>query len=173
MGSEQSQYSSGVKAGNVSGSCNGLQSKWLRTAINGNLRPDYLHLSIPSGRDYLPLRLLLSSWDCNQRRWDHIKCDSPNHRLRPIFMRGEAYASLENALEVLLSRTSLDLGPRVSHHTSNHPIETQKLSPLLCPMRVYLTKTGDVRSRTGWLPFCARSVADNVIRERYIAVRGK
>src|SRR5262245_63696810 len=41
-----------------------------------------------------------------------------NHRLRPVFMRGEAYASLENALEVLLSRTSLDLGPRVSHHTS-------------------------------------------------------
>ena len=57
--------------------CNGLQWKWLRTAINGNLGPDYLHLSIPSGQDYLPLRLLLSSWDCNQRRWDHIKCDSP------------------------------------------------------------------------------------------------
>ena len=49
-------------------SCNGLQWKRLRTAINGNLGPDYLHLSIPSGRDYLPLRLLLSSWDCNQRR---------------------------------------------------------------------------------------------------------
>ena len=27
--------------------CNGLQWKWLRTAINGNLGPDYLHLSIP------------------------------------------------------------------------------------------------------------------------------
>src|SRR5215468_1120269 len=59
-----------------------------------------------------------------------------NHRLRPVLMRGEAYASLENALKVLLSRTSLDLGPRVSHHTSKHPIETQKLSPLLCSMRV-------------------------------------
>ena len=47
--------------------CNGLQWKWLRTAINRNLGPDYLHLSIPSGRDYLQLRLLLSSWDCNQR----------------------------------------------------------------------------------------------------------
>jgi hypothetical protein len=58
-------------------SCNGLQWKWLRTAINENLRPDYLHLSIPSGRDYLQLRLLLSSWDCNRRRWDHITCDSP------------------------------------------------------------------------------------------------
>src|SRR5215831_15901542 len=58
-------------------SCNGLQWKWLRTAINGNLGPDYLHLSIPSGQDYLPLRLLLSSWDCNQRPWDHITCDSP------------------------------------------------------------------------------------------------
>jgi transposase-like protein len=57
--------------------CNGLQWKWLRTAINENLGPDYLHLSIPSGRNYLQLRLLLSSWDCNRRRWDHIKCDSP------------------------------------------------------------------------------------------------
>jgi hypothetical protein len=56
-------------------SCNGLQWKWLRTAINGNLGPDYLHLSIPSERDYVPLRLLLFSWDCNQWRWDHIKCD--------------------------------------------------------------------------------------------------
>ena len=41
------------------------------------IEADYLHLSIPSGRDYLQLRLLLSSWDCNRRRWDHIKCDSP------------------------------------------------------------------------------------------------
>src|SRR5215471_8178720 len=61
----------------ASNRCNGLQWKWLRTAINRNLGPDYLHLSIPSGRDYLPLRLLLSSWDCNRRRWDHITCDSP------------------------------------------------------------------------------------------------
>jgi hypothetical protein len=45
-------------------SCNGLKWKWVGTAINGNLGPDYLQL-----------RLLLSSWDCNQRRWDHIKCD--------------------------------------------------------------------------------------------------
>jgi hypothetical protein len=130
-----------VAATVLEGRCNGLQWKCLRTAINENLGPDYLHLSIPSGRDYLQLRLLLSSWDCNQRRWDHITCDSPNHRLRPVFMRGEAYASLKNALEVLLSRTSLDLGPRVSHRTSKHPIETQKLSPLLCPMRVDLTRT--------------------------------
>ena len=56
-------------------------------------------------------------------------------------MRREAYASLQNALEVLLSRTSLDLGPSVSHHTLKHPIETQKLSPLLCSMRVDPTKT--------------------------------
>src|SRR2546428_12390176 len=35
--------------------CNGLQWKWLRTAINGNLGPDYLHLSIPSGRDSVQL----------------------------------------------------------------------------------------------------------------------
>jgi hypothetical protein len=59
----------------VAHNCNGLQWKWLRTAINGNLRPDYLHLSIPSGRDYLQLRLQSSASDCNQRRWDHIKCD--------------------------------------------------------------------------------------------------
>jgi hypothetical protein len=56
-------------------SCNGLQSKLAGTAISENLGPDYMHLSIPSGRDYLQLRLLLSSWDCNQRRWDHIRCD--------------------------------------------------------------------------------------------------
>ena len=37
--------------------CNGLQLKWVRTAINGNLGPDYLHLSIPSGQDSVPLRL--------------------------------------------------------------------------------------------------------------------
>ena len=43
-------------------------------------------------------------------------------------MRGEAQASLENALEVFLSRTFLDLGQRVSHHTSNYPIETGQLS---------------------------------------------
>jgi hypothetical protein len=56
-------------------SCNGLKLKWVRTAINGSLGPDYLHLSIPSGQDSVQLRLLLSSWECNQRRWDHIKCD--------------------------------------------------------------------------------------------------
>src|SRR5438128_11038945 len=59
----------------MNATCNGLQWKWLRTAINGNLGPDYMHLSIPSGRDYLQLRLLLSSCGCNQRRHDHIKCD--------------------------------------------------------------------------------------------------
>jgi len=57
-------------------------------------------------------------------------------------MRGEAHASLENTLEVFLSRTSLDPGPRVSHHTSNHPIETRQLSLLHWLMWVYLTKTG-------------------------------
>jgi hypothetical protein len=55
--------------------CNGLQWKWVRTAINGNLGPDYMHLSIPSRRDSVQLRLLLSSWDCNQGDQDHIKCD--------------------------------------------------------------------------------------------------
>src|SRR5262249_22808019 len=55
--------------------CNGVEWEWLRTAINGNLGPGYLHVSFPSGRSYLQLRLLISSWDCNRRRWDHIKCD--------------------------------------------------------------------------------------------------
>jgi hypothetical protein len=56
-------------------SCNGLQWKWVRTATNGNLGPDYMHLSIPSKRDSVQLRLLLSSWDCNQGDQDHIRCD--------------------------------------------------------------------------------------------------
>ena len=67
-------------------------------------------------------------------------------------MRGEAHASLENALEVLLSRTSLDLGPRVSHHTSNHPIETGQLSLLHCLMWVDFTETGDTRGRACGAP---------------------
>src|SRR5262245_65004946 len=67
-------------------------------------------------------------------------------------MRGEAYTSLKNALEVLLSRTSLDLGPRVSHHTSKHPIEIPKLSPLLCSMRVDLTKTVSQQASAGRAP---------------------
>src|SRR5262249_20162581 len=72
--------------------CNGLQSKWLRTAINGNLGPDYLHLSIPSGQDYLQLRLLLSTRDCNQRPWDHITCDSPEPPSSAcLYARGSTY----------------------------------------------------------------------------------
>ena len=86
-------------------------------------------------------------------------------------MRGESYASLKNALEVLLSRTSLDLRPRVSHHTSKHPIETLKLSPLLCSMRVHLTETGDI-SRVGseGLLQGGHSVAGNVVLTGWIAV---
>ena len=56
-------------------------------------------------------------------------------------MRGEAHASLENALEVLLSHSSLDLGTCVSHHTSNYPIETGQLSHLHWLMWVDLPKT--------------------------------
>jgi hypothetical protein len=56
--------------------CNGLQSKWLRTAITAFLGPDYLPLSISPGPDYLPLRLQSTVWDCNQRWWDHIICNS-------------------------------------------------------------------------------------------------
>src|SRR5215471_2444102 len=109
-----------------------------------------MHLSIPSGRDYLQLRLQSSASDCNQRRWDHIKRDSPEPPSRPVLMRGEAHASLKNASEVRLSRTSLDLGPRVSHHTSNYPIETGQLSLLHWLMWVYPTKTaGRERWRAG------------------------
>ena len=71
-------------------------------------------------------------------------------------MRGEAQASLENALEMLLSRTSLDLGPRVSYHTSNHPIETQKLSLLLCSMRVDPKKTGEREGQARLVCWVAR-----------------
>jgi hypothetical protein len=56
--------------------CKGLQSKWLRTAIIAFLGPDYLPLSISPGPDYLPLRLQSTAWDCNQRCWDHIICNS-------------------------------------------------------------------------------------------------
>src|SRR2546426_9524066 len=35
--------------------CSGLQSKWVRTAINGNLGRHYLHLSIPPGQDSVQL----------------------------------------------------------------------------------------------------------------------
>ena len=61
----------------------------------------------------------------------------------------EAHASLENALEVLLSRTSLDLGLRVSHNTSNHPIEAGRLSLLHCLMWVYLTETVGQQASAG------------------------
>jgi site-specific recombinase XerD len=60
----------------VRGKCKGLQSKWLRTAIIAFLGPDYLPLSISPGPDYLPLRLQSTAWDCNQRCWDHIICNS-------------------------------------------------------------------------------------------------
>ena len=56
--------------------CNGLQSKWLRTAIIVFLGPDYLPLSISPGPDYLHLSLQSTDWDCNQRYWDHIICNS-------------------------------------------------------------------------------------------------
>jgi hypothetical protein len=56
-------------------SCNGLQSKWIRTAISGNWGPHYVHLSIPPGPDSVPLRLQSTGWACNQQCWDHIICD--------------------------------------------------------------------------------------------------
>jgi hypothetical protein len=123
-------------------SCNGLQWKWVRTAINENLGPDYLHLSIPSGRDYVPLRLLLSIWDCNRRRWDHITCDSPEAPSSAcLYAKGSICISRERLGGAPVSYIFRP-GTRVSHNPSKHPIETQKLSPLLCFMRVDLTKTG-------------------------------
>ena len=56
--------------------CNGLQLKWVGTAINGNLGRHYLHLSIPPGQDSVQLRLQSMARDYNQRRWDHIRWDS-------------------------------------------------------------------------------------------------
>ena len=112
----------------------------LENPINENLGPDYLPLAIPSGRDYLPLRLLFSSWDCNRRRWDHIKCDSPEPPSSACLgARGSICLSQER-LGGAPARTSLDLAPRVSHHISKHLIETQKLSPLLCFMRVNIPR---------------------------------
>ena len=65
-------------------------------------------------------------------------------------MRREAHASLKNASKVFLSRTSLDLGPRVSHHTANYHIETGQLSLLHWLMWVYSPETGESRSRARW-----------------------
>ena len=87
-------------------------------------------------------------------------------------MRGEAHASPENALEVFLSRTSLELGSRVSHHTSNYPIETPQLSHPPCPMRVYLIKTGVQGVDRDGLSLCIGTVADNVVLGPLIAGRG-
>jgi len=58
-------------------SCNGLKWKWARTAINGNLGPDYLHLSIPSRRDSVQRRLQSVARDCNQGDQDHVTCNYP------------------------------------------------------------------------------------------------
>ena len=96
---------------------NGLQWKWLRTAINGNLGPDYLHLSIPSGPDYVPLRLLLSSWDCHQQRWDHITCDYPEPPSSACLdARGSTGISQERLGGVPVSYISRPGAERVSLH---------------------------------------------------------
>ena len=87
-------------------------------------------------------------------------------------MGGEAQASLKNGVEVLLSRTSLDLGPRVSQNTSAYPIETGQLSLLHWLMWVDLTKTGVQGVGRDGLPLCVCTVADNVVLEPVIAGRG-
>ena len=97
--------------------CNGLQWKWLRTAINENLRPDYLHLSIPSGQDYVQLRLLLSSWDCHQQRWDHITCDYPEPPSSACLVaRGSTGISQERLGGVPVSYISRPGAESVSSH---------------------------------------------------------
>ena len=79
---------------------------------------------------------------------------------------------LESALEVLLSRTPLDLGTGASHDTKNHPIETPQLSLPPCPMRVDLTKTARQQGQAGGALGGACSVADNVVLRRWIAGPG-
>jgi hypothetical protein len=101
----------------IRSSCNGLQWKWLRTAINGNLGPDYLHLSIPSGRDYLPLSLQSAARDCNQRRWDHITCDSPEPPSSAcLCARGSTCISQERLGGVPVSDISRPGAESVSSH---------------------------------------------------------
>src|SRR2546427_12090718 len=105
--------------------CKGLQSKWLRTAINAFLGPNYLPLSIPPGPDYLPLSLQSTGWDCNQRWWDHIICNStPSPFSARLLLTAAPYAHLESALAGLLPRTPLDLVTGASHEVITHPIET-------------------------------------------------
>src|SRR5262245_25513387 len=74
-------------------------------------------------------------------------------------MRGEAHASLENALEVFLSRTSLDLGSRVSHHTSNYPIETGQL--VICQIGGFLAKVRDAIKMATWTRRMRRFLLNN------------
>jgi hypothetical protein len=117
-------------------------------------------LSIPPGQDSVPLRLLLPSWDCNQWRWDTLDATHRNHCPQAVLMRGDTHAYPENVLEVLLSHSLLNLDTRASPHASTHPIETRKLSPSLCLMRVYPKKTGEREGQARlvcWVALCRGS----------------
>ena len=99
--------------------CNGLQSKLVGTAINGNLGPDYMHLSIPSRPHYLPLGLQSVARDCNQGDQDHINCNYPGSPSSPcLYAREGAYVSGERLGGATVSCTfrpgSVCVSPRVN-----------------------------------------------------------
>jgi hypothetical protein len=122
-------------------SCSGLQLKWVRTAINGNLGRHYLHLSIPPGQDSVQLRLQSMVRDCNQRRWDDIICDS-SASLPSACPEARRYACVSGkCLGDAPVSESLDLDMRVSQYASIYPIGTPKLSRPRCVIRVDPKKT--------------------------------
>src|SRR5262249_26991760 len=107
------------KAVPVGNRCNGLQSKLVGTAINGNLGPDYLHLSIPSRPHCLPLSLQSAARDCNQGDQDHIKCTYPGSPSSTcLYAREGAYVSGERLGGATVSYTfrpgSVCVSPRAN-----------------------------------------------------------
>ena len=122
-------------------SCNGLKSKSIRTAINENWGPHYLHLSMSPGLDYLHLRLQSMARDCNERLLEPHYLQLNNIAVLSLLIGGETHAYPESALQVLLSHITPDLDTRASHHAGNHPIETPELSHPPCALRVYPKKT--------------------------------
>jgi hypothetical protein len=98
---------------------NGLQLKLVGTAINGNLGPDYMHLSIPSRPHYLPLRLQSAARDCNQGDQDHIKCNYSGSPSSPcLYAREGACDSRERlggaAVSFPFRLGSVSVSPRVN-----------------------------------------------------------
>ena len=99
--------------------CSGLQLKRAGTAINGNLGPDYLHLSIPSRRDSVQRRLQSVARDCNQGDQDHVTCNYPGSPSSTcLYAREGACVSGERLGGAAISFTfrpgSRSVSPRVS-----------------------------------------------------------